>query len=221
MSIIFDRLLQHAADIESILAARGSLVPPEKHYDWTNLIYQGPLARRMHLDVIDMRAARKLYMMHLCVFPHTDDGAPIYGFDIVAGPNTVTGAFHDYSPIDPDHPFNDWFRERVQGYEWSKPRKLPEWATRIFSKNIIAAGSINKESELVEVLNLSRETLVYYLDNIERTRLLKDADYKEKQNFYCQNQKQNPHTPRVLQALGFSQEMVHDFIHKDLFPELP
>jgi len=221
MSTIFNRLVAHAKEIEEILSQRGSLVPQVNDYDWTNLIYDGPRARRMHLDVIDMRKERKLYMMHLCVFPHTYDGAPIYGFDIVAGPKTVTGAFHDFSPIDPEHPFNEWFRNRVQGYEWSKPRKLPDWAKRIFSENIIAAGSINSESELVEVLNLSKETLIYYLDNIIEADLLKKKDYKEKQNFYCQNQKQNPHTPRVLTALGFSPEKVHDFIHQDLFPELP
>ena len=44
------------------------------------------------------------------IFPTLDNPAPIYGFDVIAGKNKMTGAFHDFSPsADPDHPM-------IQGY---------------------------------------------------------------------------------------------------------
>jgi hypothetical protein len=45
-------------------------------------------------------------------------------------------------------------------------------------------------------------------------------DFTDKQNYYCQQQKCNPHTPRVLSSLGFGDEEIHDYIHKELFPEI-
>ena len=227
MSIIFNRLKAHALELEKVLSSRAFLLPETNTYNWTNQVYSSALARRMHLDIIDATETKKLWMMHLCVFPHTFDGAPIFGFDLVAGPNKVTGAFLDFSPVDPEHKFNQYFSDKVSRYEWSKPRALPDWAKKIFSDKMIAAGNINTEFELVEILDLSKELLVHYLDNIMYSRppksyddLVREYNYTKQQNFYCQQQKQNPHTPKVLQALGFTEEMVHDFIHKDLFPEL-
>jgi hypothetical protein len=40
------------------------------------------------------------------------------------------------------------------------------------------------------------------------------------QNYYCDNQKQNPHTPRVMVSLGLSEEDVKVFIQECLFPEI-
>jgi hypothetical protein len=40
------------------------------------------------------------------------------------------------------------------------------------------------------------------------------------QNYYCENQKQNPHTPKVMVSLGLSEEDVKVFIHECLFPEI-
>jgi hypothetical protein len=40
------------------------------------------------------------------------------------------------------------------------------------------------------------------------------------QNRYCYYQKQNPHTPKVLVNLGFSESKAKEFIANNLFPEL-
>lgn len=166
--------------------------------------------------------------MHLCVFPHTYDSAPIYGFDIVAGTNKITGAFLDFSPTgDPNHPLCKYFEELVEPLSWSKPRELPPWAQNIFSQRMVAAGNINSQFELDVILEISKKSLIYYLDHIQKYRpamtyeqLVENYDFTQQQNFYCQQQKCNPHTPRVLKSLGFSEETAHDYIHKELFPEL-
>jgi len=227
MSIIFNRLKAHALELEKALSSRAFLLPQETDLLWTSRTYQCAWFRRANLDVIDCSEDKKLWMMHLCVFPHIYDGAPIFGFDIVAGQNKVTGAFFDFSPINPEHKLNGWFKTLVEPTEWNKTRELPEWAKKIFSSSMLAVSNINSEFELIAMLDLSKKALIYYLDNIEKNRppltyddMVKQFDYTQQQNYYCQQQKQNPHTPRVLKALGFSEEMIYDFINKELFPEL-
>jgi hypothetical protein len=228
MSLIFDRLEEHAGNLQSILNSR-LLRSDETHdFPWDNLVYNGKGSRRAHIDIVDKRKEKKLYMMHLCVFPSIYSSAPIYGFDLIAGPNKVTGAFHDFSPIKCDHPLNDIFYNRVKGYSWSKKRELPEWAKAIFSENMVSAGNIRDSKELDEVLNLSVCNLLEYLDYLEgETEIVSSAeqlkiitDYTEAQNRYCHFQKQNPHTPRVMESLGYDPDTVNRFIQTCLFPEI-
>jgi len=228
MSTIFNKLKAHARELESILAARAFSSPSEITSEWYTKNFSSAWVRRANLDIIDVSDTKKLWMMHLCVFPHTYDPAPIYGFDIVAGTNKITGAFLDFSPTgDPQHPMCKWFEEFVEPTSWAKPRELPEWARNIFSRCMVAAGNINTDFELDVVLEISKKSLIYYLDNIKPNRpgLTYDEqvakyDYTQQQNYYCQQQKQNPHTPRVLKTLGFNDAQVHDYIHKELFPEI-
>lgn len=218
MSTIFNRLKQHEKALEEVLFSRAFLSPVPNTYSWTNKIFTSSSVRRAHLDCIDATITKKLYMMHLCIFPQVNLSSPIYGFDIIAGPNKVTGAFLDFSPVVIGHPLNIWYADFVKDLTWSKPRQLPEWAQRIFSKNMIAAGNINTIEELEIILDLSLIMLNKYLDLIDS--ITTTEDYTSNQNYYCQQQKCNPHTPRVLQSIGFDQEMVHDFIHNCLFPEI-
>lgn len=227
VSIIFDRLKNHAAELKSILASRASLIPETPELSHVSYTYNCEWFRRGNIDIIDAIETKKLWMMHLCIFPHLNDGAPIYGFDIIAGSNKVTGAFLDFSPIDQDHELCAWFDVKSKNYIWSKPRELPDWATSIFSKNIIAAGNINTEFELLELLELNKECLTYYLDTIKKHRLqlnfekqINVVNYDNKQNHYCKKQKQNPHTPRVLKSLGFEDDKISQFINHCLFPEV-
>ena len=100
MSIIFKRLKAHALELEKVLSSRAFLLPQETPLHWTSNSYNCCWFRRANIDVIDASATKRLWMMHLCVFPQVYDGAPIYGFDIVAGENKITGAFLDFSPVD-------------------------------------------------------------------------------------------------------------------------
>ena len=47
-----------------------------------------------------MLERQKVWMDRPCMFiSELTNGGPIYGFDIIAGKNKVTGAFHDFSPL--------------------------------------------------------------------------------------------------------------------------
>jgi phycocyanobilin:ferredoxin oxidoreductase len=187
---------------------------------WVNRVWSGDRYRRAHVDVVDARETKGLWMMHCCIFPHLHNPAPIYGFDVIAGKNKITGCFHDYSSAgDSEHPMMDWFADEAQKLSWNKTRKLPDWAERIFSPSMIAAGNVSDEEELEQVFAMARTTLAHYLSTVAETNNTAD-DTTEAQNYYCENQKQNPHTPRVMVSLGLSEEDVKVFIQECLFPEI-
>ena len=106
---------------------------------WINKVWGSRQYRRAHIDVVDCRETKGLWMMHCCIFPHLHNPAPIYGFDVVAGKNKITGCFHDFSSAgDKNHPLIEWFGCEVEKFDWQKKRSLPDWAERIFSKNMIS-----------------------------------------------------------------------------------
>jgi phycocyanobilin:ferredoxin oxidoreductase len=159
-------------------------------------------------------------MMHCCVFPHTHNPAPIFGFDVIAGKNKITGCFIDYSPGgDVKHPMIEYFADEVGRYEWNKSRKLPDWAERIFSKHMVAAGNVSDESELRQIASLASILVNHYTECVGETNHTV-SNTTEAQNYYAQNQKQNPHTPKVMASLGLDEEDVRVFIQECLFPEI-
>jgi phycocyanobilin:ferredoxin oxidoreductase len=187
---------------------------------WVNRVWTSGAYRRAHVDVVDARETKGLWMMHCCIFPHIHNPAPIYGFDVIAGKNKITGCFHDFSPtIDKNHPMCDWFSNEVEKLEWKKERKLPEWAERIFSESMVAAGNVSDDAELKQITDLARTTIAHYLEAVSETNN-KVADTTFEQNYYAQNQKQNPHTPRVMTSLGLDEDDVRVFIQECLFPEI-
>lgn len=187
---------------------------------WVNRVWSSDLYRRAHVDVVDARATKGLWMMHCCIFPHIHNPAPIYGFDVIAGKNKITGCFHDYSSAgDSEHPMMDWFAEEAQKLDWNKTRKLPDWAERIFSPSMIAAGNVSDEKELEQIFAMARHTVAHYLSTVAETNNTVNNTI-EAQNYYCENQKQNPHTPRVMVSLGLSEADVQVFIQECLFPEI-
>jgi phycocyanobilin:ferredoxin oxidoreductase len=187
---------------------------------WVNRVWSSDNYRRAHVDVVDARETKGLWMMHCCIFPHTHNPAPIFGFDVIAGKNKITGCFYDFSAAgDPEHPMMDWFRDEADKLEWRKERVLPDWAQRIFSKSMVAAANVSDEEELAQIVAMAKNGVRHYLGAVgETNNTAEDTTYN--QNYYAQNQKQNPHTPRVMVSLGLSEEDVKVFIQECLFPEI-
>jgi len=224
MSQVWDKLIQIQHLLENRFNETGTEVF-ETGMDrfnqpgWINRVWTSKNYRRAHIDVVDARDTKGLWMMHCCVFPHTHNPAPIFGFDVVAGKNKITGCFIDYSPTtNPTHPMLRYFAEEVSRYEWNKPRKLPEWAERIFSKSMIAAGNVSDETELAQIASLAQILVNHYTECVGETNA--KGNSREAQNFYAINQKQNPHTPKVMASLGLNEDDVRVFIQECLFPEI-
>jgi hypothetical protein len=189
---------------------------------WINRIWQSDSYRRAHIDVVDARDSKGLWMMHCCVFPRLDNNGPIFGLDVIAGKNKITGFFHDYSrTIEPKHPMIQAFGEEVAKLEWRKQRELPEWAQAIFSPHMVAAGNVNSRKELDQLLELSLDSVDAYLTDIGNYNNEADRDeVKAAQNRYAHYQKQNPHTPKTMTSLGLDEEDVRIFVQECLFPDI-
>ena len=216
---LFDKVIDCADQINRKFAETGALGNVYRTDLLSDKEYSSMRYRRAHISIVDARETKKLYLLHVTVFPHLNDPSPIYGFDIVCGPTKVSGAFHDFSIAgDPESPMWLWFNAKVHGLEWNKPRELPDWGKQIFSKAMVAIGAVG-EQELDEFIRIGLETLDFYLKTvgIEQQDV---ADFHMAQNRYCHYQKQNPRTPASLQHLGFTAEEAADYVQTKLFPEI-
>jgi len=190
---------------------------------WINRIWANDSVRRAHIDVVDARDTKGLWMMHVCVFPTLDNGGPIYGFDVIAGKNKMTGAFHDFSASSGgvDHPMIQAYRDSVEDFIPSKKRELPEWAQNIFTDSMLAAGNVKTEEEAIAIINIALDNLRAYFDEIgDFVNTAEKEDTIRAQNWYCYNQTQNPHTPRTMKSLGLEESDVERFCTDMLFPTI-
>ena len=228
MSILWNHLIQCQNDIIDIFNDRAVEFdePGLAHFNsdtWVNRVWHNDSVRRAHIDVVDARESRGLWMMHVCVFPVLDNNGPIYGFDVIAGKNKMTGAFHDFSASSggEDHPMIDGYKEAVAEFIPSKQRQLPEWATNIFTDKMLAAGNVSSEEEAVAIIDLALNNLRAYFDEIGEFDGTGDRDITiAAQNYYCENQQQNPHTPRTMKSLGLDEADVDKFCTDMLFPKI-
>jgi hypothetical protein len=218
-SLLFDKVVKCAEAVNARFVKTGALGSIYRTEILADREYSSMKYRRAHISVIDARETKKLYLLHVTVFPHLNDPSPIYGFDIVCGPTKVSGAFHDFSHAgDPTSPMWLWFNAKVAMEEWNKPRELPDWGKQIFSPAMVAIGAVGEE-ELDKFIQLGLETLDFYLSNVGLGQ--QDiATYEMAQNRYCHYQKQNPRTPASLQHLGFTENEANNYVRTKLFPEV-
>ncbi len=189
---------------------------------WINRVWRNDSIRRAHIDVVDARKSKGLWMMHVCIFPTLDNPAPIYGFDVIAGKNKMTGAFHDFSPsADPDHPMIQGYFDSVEHFVPEKQRELPEWARNIFTGKMLAAGNVKSEEEAAEIIRIALSNLHAYFDEVGATKGEGDSSLVQaSQDYYCHNQQQNPHTANVMKSLGLDETDVDKFCTDMLFPKI-
>ena len=190
---------------------------------WINRVWANKDVRRAHIDVVDARDSHGLWMMHVCCFPVLTNDAPIYGFDVIAGKTKMTGAFHDFSASSggEEHPLVQWYEDAVKDFIPSKKRELPEWAQNIFSPSMIAAGNVKTDEEANAIIDLALENLRVWFKSVpEYTGNATIELTSGAQNYYCHNQQQNPHTPRVMKSLGLNEADVDKFCTDMLFPKL-
>jgi len=188
---------------------------------WVNRVWANDSIRRAHIDVVDARESKGLWMMHVCCFPVLTNDGPIYGFDVIAGKNKITGAFHDFSPSATiDHPMIQGYKEAVADFVPEKKRELPEWAQNIFTESMIAAGNV-KQEEAEQIVQIAIDNLRSYFKEIPEYTGFGDQQLViASQNYYCHNQQQNPHTPKVMKSLGLNEADVDKFCTDMLFPKL-
>ena len=229
MSIIWNKLIECKDEIISIFDKEATEIQEDgldyfnrPDSGWINRVWANDAVRRAHIDVVDARESKGLWMMHVCIFPTLDNPAPIYGFDVIAGKNKMTGAFHDFSPSsDPAHPMIQGYYESVEHFVPEKQRELPEWAKNIFTGKMLAAGNVKTDEEATEIIRIALDNLRAYFNEVGETKGEGDqAIVAAAQDYYCHNQQQNPHTANVMKSLGLPEEDVDRFCTDMLFPKL-
>ena len=227
MSEIWNKLIECKNEIINIFEERATEFeePGLAHFNndtWVNRVWHNAHVRRAHIDVVDARDTKGLWMMHVCVFPVLNNDAPIYGFDVIAGKNKMTGAFHDFSrSSNPNHPMIQGYFESVEHFVPEKQRELPEWATNIFTGKMLAAGNVKSEEEATEIIRIATDNLDSYMWEIKDfNNNANEADVAQAQDYYCHNQQQNPHTANVMKSLGLAEDDVEVFCRDMLFPKL-
>jgi hypothetical protein len=84
---------------------------------------------------------------------------------------------------------------------------------------MVAAGNVSDEQELQQMCDMAKVGIDHYLATVGETNNTVKST-REAQNFYAQNQKQNPHTPKVMTSLGLNEDDVRVFVQECLFPEI-
>jgi len=229
VSIIWDKLINCKDEIINIFDEQATEIQEDgldyfnrPESGWINRVWANDYVRRAHIDVVDARDSKGLWMMHVCIFPTLDNPAPIYGFDVIAGKNKMTGAFHDFSPsADPEHPMIQGYFDSVEHFVPEKQRELPEWARNIFTGKMLAAGNVKSDEEATEIIRIALDNLRAYFDEVGETKGYGDQTIvAASQDYYCHNQQQNPHTANVMKSLGLPEEDVDKFCTDMLFPKL-
>jgi len=230
MSVIWDKLIECQNEILNIFDEKATEIEEkglnkfnQPENGWINRVWANDHVRRAHIDVVDARDSHGLWMMHVCCFPVLSNDGPIYGFDVIAGKNKMTGAFHDFSASSggEEHPLVEWYLDAVKDFIPSKQRELPEWAQNIFSPGMVAAGNVRTEEEATAIVDLALENLRVWFDSVPEYTGNASVDITAgAQNYYCHNQQQNPHTPRVMKSLGLNEADVDEFCTNALFPKI-
>jgi hypothetical protein len=113
------------------------------------------------------------------------------------------------------------YYDAVKDFVPKKQRDLPQWAKNIFTEKMVAAGNVNTEEEAVAIVELALNNLRAYFEEVgEYTGNGKEDHVMAAQNYYCDNQTQNPHTPAVMKSLGLPEDEVDLFCKEKLFPKI-
>jgi len=221
VNIITDKLQPLGNDIIAKLAKHGTPIEMANYNNdwWTNKTFSSWSFRKASIQILNRG---NVWVLHLSIFPHLDDSAPILGFDIVSTPNKMSAVFCDYSiTSNPDHPLLFWFKDKVKNITWKKQRELPEWGKQIFSDSMIAATGVNTEEELNQVVDIGMQSLDHYLSCVgNNTDDFNIESVKKAQNRYCYYQKQNVFPVKMLMSYGLTEQDAKDYFDKYLYPEV-
>ena len=183
-----------------------------------NKVYRSNKVDLAHISVIDMRAEKKMWMMHVACFAKPNFPMPIYGFDVIVGKNKVTGCFHDMSPtlgkLLPSIAFEE-FKQTVAPFIPKRERELPPWAKEIFSNHMVVAGATDEPKEIENLCHMGRENLHSWFSEVDAKQANHFPDIVQTYNTaltkYCDNQLKNTNSKNVMVSLGLEEDYVTKF----------
>lgn len=226
-SELFDRLRDLSVELRNLFSRSMTLYDNPKHTadleGWSDWFWSSDTIRKAHLKTIEPVGKNKLWLMHINIFPQFNINLPIFGLDIVANPQKISGCFCDYSPITKgSHPYLDKFKLETEGLSWTRAREMPDWAQEIFSENIVGAGSIREGEETDQLCQMALNLATFYCMEMNNPQYQKtfSLDTRKAQNKYCRNQKMNRMLHSSILAMGISEERKNQYVENVLFEEV-
>jgi phycocyanobilin:ferredoxin oxidoreductase len=176
--------------------------------------------RKLHLETARLGAG--LQILHCVFFPDAHYDLPVFGADIVAGRGVVSAAIVDLSPVSGQLPAP--VAEALAALPpraFSQERELPEWGT-IFSPYVrfVRPADGAEEQQFVELVS----DYLGVLAEASRTATPQPSDHPDSliryqgQLSYCQQQKRNDKTRRVLEK-AFNPQWADRYIEELLFDD--
>lgn len=214
--------IRFANRLQSVPDAVAKQVPLPCEIDpkiiWTNFLLTSPQFRHGHVETFVV--PDRISILHVCLFPHLDDPAPIFGFDMIAGPARVTGIFLDLSPTADDGAdprFHDVCLA-LKTAAFAQRRSLPEWG-HVFSEHVLAIRPTDLD-EVSRAIALAEAALEIFLNRSPVSLPEHCAVITAGQARYIAAQRQNEHTFKML--AGFTgKAYARKFIDQVLFPDIP
>jgi phycocyanobilin:ferredoxin oxidoreductase len=186
-----------------------------------NRCFQTPQFRKMHLELA--KVGKGLDILHCVMFPEPLYGLPLFGCDIVAGPGGVSAAIADLSPTQGDRQLPQVYQQGLD--ELGKPnfeqaRELPPWG-EIFSEYCLFIRPSNPKEESQFVQRVKNFLHIHTQQAIAAEPLTAEqqADHRQGQIYYCQQQQKNDKTRRVLEK-AFGETWAERYMSQVLFDVL-
>lgn len=183
-----------------------------EEYPWKNQLWSCSKYRRAHVEEFSNPAIK---VLHVTVFPHLSDPAPIFGFDVVTGAKKPAGCYFDLSPS-----LHSWKWRHIlypMNLELPKEKTIPDWGT-CFSDEFIAVAP-QDEKQLEDLLSAGLYLLRVYLQRLHIMRENK-KDVAKYQRFYCEQQRSNQKTRQILERM-IGADRTEKFMTEVLFPDPP
>lgn len=171
-----------------------------------NRCYQTPQFRKLHLELA--KVGDRLDILHCVMFPHPNYPLPIFGVDLVGSAAGINAAIVDLSPVKRDRSLPHVYQEVIANLpqiDFACPRNLPEWGD-IFSEFCLFVRLTNRAEENLFLDRVCQFLTIHCQIAIATSAVVsptKQAEILKGQRYYCDRQRQNDKTRRVLEkSLG-------------------
>jgi phycocyanobilin:ferredoxin oxidoreductase len=208
----FEIVDHYADEFTKAIKLRDSVPIVIEEYPWKNQLWSSSRYRRAHVEEFITPAIK---VLHVTVFPHLSDPAPIFGFDVVTGAKKPAGCYFDLSPS-----LHSWKWRHIldpMNLELPKEKTIPDWGT-CFSDEFIAVAP-QDEKQLEDLLVSGLYLLRVYLQRLHIMRENK-KEVARCQQFYCEQQRSNQKTRQILERM-IGAERTEKFMSEVLFPNPP
>jgi phycocyanobilin:ferredoxin oxidoreductase len=167
-----------------------------------NSCFQTPQFRKLHLELAQV--GNGLDILHCVMFPNPAYPLPIFGCDIVGARGQISAAIVDLSPINPDRSLPATYAlalSQLPETAFSQTRELPTWGN-IFSQFCTFVRPAD-EAENQAFLQRVQQVLSIHCNIARQTSPVTSPEERQQilagQAHYCDSQRQNDKTRRVLE----------------------